>query len=280
MRTRLQGESAFHFEQIGVVDVLEGRLRLAVHGKDGALEEEGFTLLCVPGGFAQHYRNALGEEGRARIEAFVSSGGGFVGLCAGAFLGSRWGYGLLNVSIQDPYTWRRGRGDCEMRYTAVGQRISGGINGSVVGTRYCNGPLFRLPKGNSSAAMHEKIHTLAKFQTSFWPRRPVEKKDDGTRVNMYSASDGAGNTELDHTGATVRAGRLNVRLKGCAWEKVDSTTTPVSSMRGSAAIVSGFRDHGRVVLVSVHLEDGDRVTREQFRNLFRWASKSDCMAHQ
>ena len=34
-----------------------------------ALEEEGFTLLCVPGGFAQHYRNALGEEGRARIEA-------------------------------------------------------------------------------------------------------------------------------------------------------------------------------------------------------------------
>ena len=35
MRTRLQGESAFHFEQIGVVDVLQGRLRLAVHGKDG-----------------------------------------------------------------------------------------------------------------------------------------------------------------------------------------------------------------------------------------------------
>ena len=35
--------------------------------------------------------------------------------------------------------------------------------------------------------------------------RPVEKKDDGTRVNMYSASDGAGNTELDHTGATVGA---------------------------------------------------------------------------
>ena len=34
-----------------------------------ALEQEGFTLLCVPGGFAQHYRNALGEEGRARIEA-------------------------------------------------------------------------------------------------------------------------------------------------------------------------------------------------------------------
>ena len=42
-------------------------------------------------------------------------------------------------------------------------------------------PLFRLPKGNSSAAMHEKIHTLAKFQTSFWPRRPEFIAPTGTR---------------------------------------------------------------------------------------------------
>ncbi|CAF4034901.1 unnamed protein product, partial [Rotaria sp. Silwood1] len=47
-----------------------------------------YDLLVVPGGTARLYQKLLDEKGIACIHNFVADGGGYLGLCAGAYLAS------------------------------------------------------------------------------------------------------------------------------------------------------------------------------------------------
>lgn len=66
---------------------------------------DDYDVLIVPGGTAGLYQRLLGEKGIASIREFVANGGGYLGLCAGAYLGStnditdtkNIGIGLLSV---------------------------------------------------------------------------------------------------------------------------------------------------------------------------------------
>ena len=139
-------------EQISIADLCDGCLAR-------------FTVLCVPGGFVLNYQNRLGAVGAALIAEFVNAGGGYVGVCAGAFLGSTMGLGLLPVDVVDATHWDRGSGDCRLSFTEQGQRILGARAGEVC-ARYANGPILRAtPEGVTV------VHTLAHFDSEF--RAPV-----------------------------------------------------------------------------------------------------------
>ena len=43
--------------------------------------------------------------------SFVKAGGGLMGIGAGAYLASNWGYRLLDVDILDLQHWKRGSTD-------------------------------------------------------------------------------------------------------------------------------------------------------------------------
>lgn len=118
----------------------------------GALSDGAFTALCVPGGFAPNYASGLGLEGYEAVRAFVRRGGGYVGLCAGAYLGSREGLGLLPVEIVDVHRWARGSGDCQLRFTADGEALLGALRREPVTVRYANGPIMRIA-GRGTAAL-------------------------------------------------------------------------------------------------------------------------------
>jgi glutamine amidotransferase-like uncharacterized protein len=66
-------------EVITVHDLLAGCLSNATRG---------ITALCIPGGFALNYASRLGLRGIELIRQFVACGGGYMGICAGAYLGS------------------------------------------------------------------------------------------------------------------------------------------------------------------------------------------------
>lgn len=51
----------------------------------GFLTTDNFDVLVMPGGYAVYYKIALGMTGVQNIQDFVSSGGGYIGVCAGAF---------------------------------------------------------------------------------------------------------------------------------------------------------------------------------------------------
>ncbi len=69
--------------------------------KDGGLKN--FNVLIVPGGWAYSYWLDLGEKGNNEIRAFVKNGGGYLGICAGAFYASQaiiWESGIYHYSLK------------------------------------------------------------------------------------------------------------------------------------------------------------------------------------
>lgn len=46
---------------------------------------EGFRILCVPGGSMYDYAQDISSKGKENMRAFVRDGGGYVGICGGAY---------------------------------------------------------------------------------------------------------------------------------------------------------------------------------------------------
>jgi len=51
------------------------------------LSNDAFDVVFFPGGSGSRQAVGLGVQGLAKVKAFVSNGGGFIGTCGGAFLG-------------------------------------------------------------------------------------------------------------------------------------------------------------------------------------------------
>ena len=54
--------------------------------QDGCLDD--YDVLMWPGGHYPAYWGEVGPEGKAEIQEFVSEGGGYLGICAGAYYAS------------------------------------------------------------------------------------------------------------------------------------------------------------------------------------------------
>lgn len=52
--------------------------------KEGKLND--CSVLIIPGGYTEEYVNYLSKEGFDAIREFVFNGGGYIGICAGAYL--------------------------------------------------------------------------------------------------------------------------------------------------------------------------------------------------
>eukprot|EP00962_Isochrysis_galbana_P032949 scaffold10944_cov110-Isochrysis_galbana.AAC.4 len=165
VRERLEEESNMTLTRISCEQVQDGGLSV-------------FTVLCVPGGFAPHLSTRLGESGAAAIRRWVHEGGGFVGVCAGAFLGCF--LDLIPVTVRDLDHMGASPSPCLVRFTATGQQLLGASADAAV-TRYANGPVFAMPESNvelslvsssnrqNNAAPDAQVHTLAVYASSCRP---------------------------------------------------------------------------------------------------------------
>lgn len=103
-----------------------------------------FDVLICPGGSGSRQAKTLEAEGCRAVEEFVRRGGGYIGICAGAYLASShypWSLGLLNAKVVDTAHWARGTGDVTLRITDDGRRILG-AGGETVTCYYGQGPLL------------------------------------------------------------------------------------------------------------------------------------------
>jgi glutamine amidotransferase-like uncharacterized protein len=108
----------------------------------GRLKEA--DVLVQPGGSGSKQAEALKPEGREAIKAFVRGGGGYVGICAGAYLASAdytWSLHILNAKVVDRQHWARGTGEVKVRMSAEGRKLFG-VNDEVVSVFYGQGPLL------------------------------------------------------------------------------------------------------------------------------------------
>ncbi len=108
----------------------------------GALQ--GYDVVIFSGGSGSAQAKSLGDVGRERVREFVRNGGGYVGICAGAYLACSnfsWGLGILNASTVSS-KWMRGSGFVEMEVTVDGNPSLGRVDGTFL-VRYNNGPILK-----------------------------------------------------------------------------------------------------------------------------------------
>lgn len=142
---------------------------------EGALEQ--FDVVMFPGGSGKAEAAALGEEAKEAVRAFIRGGGGYVGICGGAFLSSanyEWSLALLNNNTIPGRLHERGGGTIQVEVTDEGRRIFGGEAGPF-DCKYRNGPMF-LPAGVEGLP---EFTPLAMFRSEIW--KYEEQK--GTMIN-------------------------------------------------------------------------------------------------
>lgn len=109
-----------------------------------------FAVLIHPGGSGSKQGKQLGEEGREAVRSFVRRGGGFIGICAGAYLASAdypWSLHILDAKVLDRKHWARGNGMVRVGLTDRGRAILH-TDAPNVSIYYGQGPLL-APAGDA-----------------------------------------------------------------------------------------------------------------------------------
>lgn len=119
---------------------------------------ERFDVLVQPGGSGSRQAATLGGEGRQIVRTFVADGGGYLGICAGAYLASAdytWSLGLLDARVVDRQHWARGTGEVQVRLSPAGRQLLGAQE-EIVTIYYGQGPLL-APAGNDEIPDYDPL---------------------------------------------------------------------------------------------------------------------------
>lgn len=126
----------------------------------GALKDQDVVIFT--GGSGSKQAAGLGEAGKAEVRKFVENGGGYVGICAGAYLacsGFDWSLGVLDARTVSN-KWKRGIGDVKIEVHGIAPAATG-ITAGEQSVRYANGPIIK-PAEREDIPDYE---TLATFRT-------------------------------------------------------------------------------------------------------------------
>ena len=127
----LDGFSDVRYDRIKAEDIPSGRLA-------------EYEVLVHPGGSGSKQGRCLGEEGRAKVRSFTESGGGYVGICAGAYLASSdypWSLHILDAKVLDKAHWARGHRQVQVRLTEPGKALLE-TDDDLLTIYYYQGPLL------------------------------------------------------------------------------------------------------------------------------------------
>lgn len=128
--------------------------------RSGVLDR--FDVLVQPGGTGGGQAKALAPEGRAKIKQFVDGGGGYLGICAGAYLASsdyEWSLHILNAKVVDRAHWARGIGTVQLKLSTEGcDRLA--VAKEMIDCHYHQGPLL-APDSKPDLPKYEPLATFA-----------------------------------------------------------------------------------------------------------------------
>jgi hypothetical protein len=103
-----------------------------------------FDVVVFSGGSGSAQAESIGEAGRNNVREYIRGGGGYAGVCAGAYLACsnfKWGLGILNASTVSS-KWQRGKAFLDSEVTEEGRKLLGDVRG-IFKVRYGNGPVIK-----------------------------------------------------------------------------------------------------------------------------------------
>lgn len=152
--------------------------------RQGGLSE--VDVLIHPGGSGGKQGRGLEAEGREAVRGFVKGGGGYVGICAGAYLATNdysWSLGLIDAKVTDRKHWARGRGVVTVELSPAGQRFFGSKEKSLE-IYYAQGPLLARREWNDPLA--PDYESLAVYRTGIAKNGAPEGVMPGTSAMVRS----------------------------------------------------------------------------------------------
>lgn len=128
------------------------------------------NVILFPGGSGTRQGEALGNVDRRQIRNFVENGGGYVGICAGAYLATtNWPNSLGILDAQNYSSqWKRGRGLVRMELTPKGREILG-TDQLCCDVRYHNGPIL-VPSGGQRQPDYQSLAVFRSEVAEFGPK--------------------------------------------------------------------------------------------------------------
>ncbi|MCC5874914.1 MAG: hypothetical protein JJU11_01720 [Candidatus Sumerlaeia bacterium] len=101
-----------------------------------------FNGAIFPGGSGRGIAVGIREKGVSLLDEYIRNGGGYMGICAGAYFANSGVDVYLNaVPIVHNQPWRKGRGMLDVELTPAGREILG-EEFTQFTTRYANGPVY------------------------------------------------------------------------------------------------------------------------------------------
>lgn len=150
----LQNQPGFSYTYVKASDIRAGVLAK-------------YDVVVLPGGTASTASKTLGEEGRKAIVDYVKGGGGYLGVCAGAYLATCRKAGDLRLINAYPAGGNFGDGMTRIRLTGEGQKLFGAKD-ELVDVYYANGPLLEFAEDKDLP----KFTALALFETDLPKKTP------------------------------------------------------------------------------------------------------------
>jgi len=111
--------------------------------RDGALAQ--FDMVIFGGGSGSGQAGGLQEAGREAVRKFILNGGGYVGICAGAYLATSnytWSLALINADSIDRNHWKRGNGQLQIELSPRGREFFGRPAAARLEIRFAQGPIL------------------------------------------------------------------------------------------------------------------------------------------
>ena len=139
--------------------------------RDGVLE--GAAGVMFPGGSGKAIAKALRPEGVEKVREFVGRGGGYYGVCAGAYFansGLKEYAALMPLKHHQP--WRKGKGMLKVELTAEGKKLLG-EEFAEFETRYNCGPVFTEMSGPPPDSPQKPVEVLANFASAVTDKQGV-----------------------------------------------------------------------------------------------------------
>ncbi|QDT95990.1 BPL-N domain-containing protein [Gimesia aquarii] len=180
--------------------------------RDGALQN--YDVLICPGGSGSRQAKELKEAGRTAVRKFVRNGGGYVGICAGAYLASThytWSLGVINARVWDRAHWARGKKQVSIRLTPSGREVLSKSK-EKFDIYYANGPLL-VPDNQPNLPGYE---VLARYNTEVTRNGAPQHAMVGTHAIIRSKF-GAGRVICFSPHAEMKNGPKSLVASGVYW---------------------------------------------------------------
>lgn len=153
--------------------------------REGKLKE--FDVLIHPGGSGGGQGRALEAPGREAVREFVRKGGGFIGICAGAYLATddyEWSLGLIEARVIDRKHWARGKGTVEVELSPAAKEFFG-AGATPIAIHYAQGPLLGRREWDNPLA--PEYESLAIYRTGIAEKGAPEGIMPGTSAIVRTA---------------------------------------------------------------------------------------------